>query len=40
MGSPINMVAVNGSKKAINLITKQIKSRLSEPGALQQTNYM
>ena len=39
MGNPIDMYAVNGSK-TINLITKETKSKLSEPCAIQQTNYM
>jgi len=37
MGNPINMYAVNGRKKTINLITKETKYKLSEPCRIQQT---
>ena len=44
MGNPIDMYAANGSKKTINLITRETTSKLREPCTMQKTkqktNYM
>ena len=37
MGNPIDMCAVNGSKKTINVITRETKSKLREPCTMQKT---